>query len=219
MTMKGNAGLLELRRTELHAALASFLIVFAVLFWSATPLGAAEVYLGRPTVGENRVDICLQWGSGCDGEAAEAYCKSLGYDRMVSWEPDNDIGADHPTIVIGSGQVCADAYCDGYLSVTCALEDEWTQSTGNGGVVAELVSKSGQSPEGILLIAVAEHDVHMTMATIVDSHGLALLHTPPGAYRLFINDYKNTVPIRPQPAYPLDVEGGSTGNFVTIDIE
>ncbi len=180
---------------------------------------AAEVYLARPTVAGKRVDICLEWGSACDGEAAEVYCKAQGYSRMVAWETDADIGATHPTLVTGSGQVCAEAFCDGYLSITCALEDEWTKQTGLGGAVIEVVRKSGQSPEGILLVAVSEQDLGMATAAVAGLTGLALLHTPPGAYRLLIHDYKNAEPIQPQPAYPLDVGPGNRGDFITVEID
>jgi len=43
---------------------------------------AAEMQIHHPSDGHNRIDLCLHWGMECVGEAADVYCKSLGFDRV-----------------------------------------------------------------------------------------------------------------------------------------
>jgi hypothetical protein len=179
----------------------------------------AEILIGTPTVGEHRVDICLEWGMQCNGEAANLWCTSNGYDRATGWAVDHDIGATHPTLVMAGAQVCAEAHCDGYLSITCAIEDGWTQSTGNGGVVVAVERESGQSPEGILVVAVSEQDVHQATATLVTVNGLALLHAAPGQWRLYAVNHGNPLPIRLLPGFVVDVPAGKDGTYVTMLVD
>ena len=72
-----------------------------------------------PTIGGNRVDWCLQWGAQCGEPAASAFCQQMGYDRASGWSIAQNIGAQGPTVVLGSGALCAQAGCDGFSSVTC----------------------------------------------------------------------------------------------------
>lgn len=67
-----------------------------------------------------RVDVCLVWGGQCGEPAATEFCKRSGYARATDWKPANDIGAQTPTVVLSSGQVCSDASCDGFASITCS---------------------------------------------------------------------------------------------------
>jgi hypothetical protein len=187
---------------------------------SAAALGAAEVYIGIPTDGTHRIDICLHWGMECAGEAADVYCKSTGYDGAIEWEVDNDIGATHPTVVIGDGKICADAYCDGYFSITCVREDEWTKSTGNGGLFVEVVlSGSIESAQGLMLIAVAELDERTATAAVVDQDNVALLHTPPGKYRVFAQNWKNPQLVRTVPGLAVDVQPGQEGGYAALTVD
>lgn len=194
-------------------------LLILLLAFVATGAPAAEVYLGHPSIGAHRVDICLQWGMQCAGEAAQTWCKAQGYDRAVEWEIDHDIGATHPTMVIGSGQICDQAHCDGYLAVICALEDAWTTATGNGGIVVAVDRESKQSPEGILVIAVSEQDVHQASAALVGVNGLALLHAPPGPWRLYAVNHGNSQQIRALPGFVADVPAGRDGAYVTILVD
>lgn len=191
-------------------------LILAVITYSATA-DAIEIPIGKPTVGAHRVDICLEWGSGCDGEAAEAFCKAKGYTRAVDWAIEHDIGATQSTMVIGSGQVCAEAFCDGYLSVTCAVEDDWTQSTGHAGLLVEVILTDKQSPEGLLAVAVSESDPRVVASATVDAMGLALVHAAPGKWRVYLLNYKNAYPIEPPPAAAVDIPAKPTGNFVTFE--
>jgi len=192
------------------------IVTFAIaLGWSATA-GAAEIYIGLPEAGGNRIDICYQWGMQCNGEAADMWCKSQSYDRALEWEVDSDIGAAHPTLVIGTGQVCAEPHCDGYFSITCAREDDWTRSTGLGGLVVEVRRYSQRSPEGILVVAVSEQDPTQATAGVIDLNGKALLHAAPGPWRVYPLNFKNEQPIKPEPGNTINVPGGSEGGFLAI---
>lgn len=179
--------------------------------------GAAEVTIIHPTLGIHRVDICFEWGSGCDGEAAEAYCTGKGYTRAVDWEVDADIGATHSTMVIGTGQVCAEAFCDGYLAISCRIEDDWTQSTGNGGLLVDVRRQDEESPEGLLAVAISEADPRIVVAAPVDVMGLAFLHAGPGHWRLFLLNHKNAKPVPPPPAEVIEVPAGPAGMYALLN--
>ena len=88
----------------------------------ATGVAGVETQIHHPSDGQNRIDLCLHWGMECAGEAADVYCKSLGFDRVSQWEPDPDVGATSPTVVIGTGQICDQPHCDSFASITCVRE-------------------------------------------------------------------------------------------------
>jgi hypothetical protein len=210
MLVNERSGRLQARRLALLA------LPLALAAGSAS---AAEVYIGAPGVGGHRVDICYEWGMQCAGEAAQAWCKAQGYDRAIEWEVDNDIGATHPTMVLSTGQICDQPHCDGYFSIVCALEDDWTKSTGNGGIVVFVERESKQSPEGILVVAVSEQDVHQATAAFVGVNGLALLHAAPGQWRLYAVNYGNSQEIRALPGFVADVPAGKDGAYVTMLVD
>ena len=190
----------------------------AALCWVGAA-GAAEIYIGLPHVGQYRVDICFEWGMQCSGEAADAWCRSHGYTRALEWEIDQDIGAKSPTLVIGSGQVCAEAHCDGYYSIDCAWEDDWTQSTGLGGLLVEVNRYSQQSPEGLLVVAISEQDPRQVASGVVDVNSRVLLHAPPGKWRVYVLDFNNPVPIKPQPGGTVDVPAGKDGSYLALMLD
>ncbi|WP_421695969.1 hypothetical protein [Aestuariivirga sp.] len=73
----------------------------------------------KPKQSGNRLDWCLDWSTGCGAPAANAWCKSKGFDKAASFEEDPDIGASHPTRLISSGAVCDQGFCDGFAQITC----------------------------------------------------------------------------------------------------
>lgn len=73
-----------------------------------------------PTLGVNRLDWCMNWGDGCGEPAATAWCKTNEYDHSVDSKQAVDIGTATPTKLIATGEVCDQAYCDGFTSITCA---------------------------------------------------------------------------------------------------
>ena len=76
-----------------------------------------------PKIGPNRLDWCVNWGTGCGEAAATAWCKSIEYDHAVDSTQAVDIGAATPTKLIATGEVCDQAYCDGFASITCATAE------------------------------------------------------------------------------------------------
>lgn len=192
-------------------------LILAGLLSATLPALAAEVYIARPTDGTHRIDICLHWGMECAGEAADVFCKAKGYDGALGFEVDDDIGGAEPTVVIGTGQVCAEPHCDGYFSITCAREDDWTRGTGNGGLLVEVIrADSKPSAAGALLVAVSETDERVAASVFVDQYNLGLLHTAPGKYRLFIENWKNTDPVMPLPGATVDVMPGKEGAYLVL---
>ncbi len=71
----------------------------------------------NPSVNGIRVDWCLQWGKYCGKPAADEFCRRQGFTESRSFKVLND---SPPTLVIGSGQVCRESYCDGFSEVICA---------------------------------------------------------------------------------------------------
>ena len=76
-----------------------------------------------PKIGANRLDWCVNWGTGCGEPAATAWCKANEYDHSVDVKQAVDIGASTPTKLIATGEVCDQAYCDGFASITCATAE------------------------------------------------------------------------------------------------
>jgi len=72
-----------------------------------------------PLVDGKRVDLCLHWGSGCGQAAADAFCQKSGYSKATEFKEAPDIGAQSPTLVLGDGTLCAEAYCDGFALIHC----------------------------------------------------------------------------------------------------
>lgn len=91
-----------------------------VLGFSANLVEAAQKTFVSPKFGGNRLDWCLNWGTGCGEPAATAWCKSVGYFKSIDSEEAVDIGAATPTRLISSGAVCDQPYCDGFTFITCA---------------------------------------------------------------------------------------------------
>ena len=81
--------------------------------------GSGSQQFFAPSIGGNRVDVCLHWGTQCGEPAASAFCQRVGYDRASAWTIAQNIGAQTPTLVLGDGAVCAQAGCDGFDTVTC----------------------------------------------------------------------------------------------------
>jgi hypothetical protein len=66
-----------------------------------------------------RLDWCLNWGTKCGQEAADAYCNENGYSQAAEFEQDVDIGRETPTWVLGEQKVCDQDSCDGFKFITC----------------------------------------------------------------------------------------------------
>ena len=67
----------------------------------------------------NRLDWCLNSGSGCGQPAADRFCHRKEYRGARSFAQDPDIGASEPTTISGSDEVCNQSICDGFKYITC----------------------------------------------------------------------------------------------------
>jgi len=93
------------------------IIVSAVSFASAA--SADNQTFSNPKVGAQRLDLCLNWGTGCGKPAADAWCVNKGFTNSAGHVVAHDIGASTPTRLITTGAVCDQDYCDGFSQVTC----------------------------------------------------------------------------------------------------
>ena len=80
--------------------------------------GSAQTF-HNPSISGYRLDICKVWGQQCGQPAADAFCQYMGYSSATDYVQANDIGAHTPTIIISSGQICDQGFCDGFSSITC----------------------------------------------------------------------------------------------------
>ena len=77
-----------------------------------------QVYL-EPKFNGNRLDLCVDWATGCGAPAAKKFCQAEGWATASDYTVANDIGASTPTRLIGTGAVCDQGYCDGFQAITC----------------------------------------------------------------------------------------------------
>jgi hypothetical protein len=73
----------------------------------------------NPKVSGQRLDLCLEWGTGCGKPSADAWCVSKGFTTSSSHVVAHDIGAVTPTRLMSTGAVCDQPFCDGFSQVTC----------------------------------------------------------------------------------------------------
>ena len=85
--------------------------------WGAAPAEAAE--FRNPMISGHRLDWCRNWATDCGQPAADAFCRARGYPGATSFAPAHNIGASSPTKVISTGQICDQAFCDGFSRITC----------------------------------------------------------------------------------------------------
>jgi hypothetical protein len=86
---------------------------------STAPALSDDRKFQAPTVDGKRLDVCLVWGDQCGQPAADAWCRTQGFDAASAWTPANDIGGQTPTIVLNGRRVCDQPFCDGFESITC----------------------------------------------------------------------------------------------------
>ena len=105
----------------------TLLAATASVFISVTTLASAghaeNQSFANPKVGAQRLDLCLNWGTGCGKPAADAWCVSKGFTNSAGHAVANNIGASTPTRLITTGAVCDQNYCDGFAQITCTKPD------------------------------------------------------------------------------------------------
>lgn len=96
------------------------ILILAALLWPLSPPVLADDHtFSKPQSNGYRVDFCRNWGEGCGEVAANAFCLTQGYEAATAFAADNDIGASTPTQTLGDHKVCDQAFCDGFLSISC----------------------------------------------------------------------------------------------------
>lgn len=103
--------------------LAATASVFISVITLAGTAHAENQSFANPKVGSQRLDLCLNWGTGCGKPAADAWCVSKGFSNSAGHVVANNIGASTPTRLITTGAVCDQAYCDGFAQITCSKPD------------------------------------------------------------------------------------------------
>lgn len=104
-----------------NATLLIVLLVFGCTVAAMTATAATRTF-DNPKYNGDRLDWCLNWGKGCGREAANAYCKSKGFEKATSFSQASNIGARRSTRLIGTGAVCDQDFCDGFRRITCFKE-------------------------------------------------------------------------------------------------
>ena len=75
------------------------------------------VTIANPRIGEVRLDWCREWARSCGKAAADEFCRSQGFVEARSFVKAPRL--QEPTRVIGTGQTCSNASCDGFASIAC----------------------------------------------------------------------------------------------------
>jgi hypothetical protein len=99
-----------------------FITTASILISAVTFIGTAYAEtqtFAKPKVGAQRLDLCLNWGTGCGKPSADAWCVSKGFTNSAGHVVAHDIGAVTPTRLITTGAVCDQPFCDGFSQVTC----------------------------------------------------------------------------------------------------
>ena len=96
------------------------ILLGAALALSAQSASATEAQtFYEPAHDGHRIDACLNWGADCYQPAADAFCRSKGFTQAVRFRIAKDIGATHPTMVMGEGKLCDMPHCDGFEFIKC----------------------------------------------------------------------------------------------------
>lgn len=85
----------------------------------------------RLVPGGPRIDWCLNWGTDCGEEAADAFCRRQGYARAVEGGFKKDPDLSTVTVVQGSGRTCdgRDRHCDSFKKIKCMRHRDATSFT------------------------------------------------------------------------------------------
>ncbi|HSG95183.1 MAG TPA: hypothetical protein VLA28_06660, partial [Afifellaceae bacterium] len=78
----------------------------------------------NPTVKGIRLDFCRNWGRACGQPAADLFCREMGLERAVFWQPAPPGIGIRPlanrTLVFGDGRICEGPTCAGFAIIRCA---------------------------------------------------------------------------------------------------
>jgi hypothetical protein len=97
------------------------LVTAAVLMLAAvTAAHATDTRFNAPMWKGDRLDWCLNWSTGCGKDAADAFCRTRGYQNATKFEQAANIGSQQKTRLIATDAVCDQNSCDGFESITCS---------------------------------------------------------------------------------------------------
>lgn len=98
-------------------ALFTYVSILSFTITSQAPANSQNnVYvIKNPKVNGYYLDVCLYWATDCGKPAADAYCQYEGYTESVKFITEKS----HPTIVIGSEEICNEYYCGRIKQVNC----------------------------------------------------------------------------------------------------
>lgn len=97
------------------------MLAAAMMVFSAATASAEIVEFQKPKFKGHLLDWCVQWGQGCGKPAADAYCKTKGFEGAEAFNKWEDAG--QATRLIGSNQVCDEEMCDSFTMIACSKPD------------------------------------------------------------------------------------------------
>ena len=63
--------------------------------------------------------VCLGWATKCHEPAAYEWCFKNGYDQVIHWEVESNIGHTSPTKMLESEDICNREDCDAFKVIVC----------------------------------------------------------------------------------------------------
>jgi hypothetical protein len=91
-----------------------------IAFRPTTPSSAQAKVFPYPSSDGYRVDWCYDSTKGCGQTAANEFCKRQGDFQAVDFTQDPNVGKDRiVTKKLGTGELCENANCDAFKSITC----------------------------------------------------------------------------------------------------
>ncbi len=73
----------------------------------------------RPTFNGDPVDFCYLWRSRCGQDAANVFCRGLGFEGALAFRRADSIEGFRRTRALGDGAVCEVPHCLTFEQVTC----------------------------------------------------------------------------------------------------
>lgn len=96
-------------------------IIIGTITFASIAYAAETHNFRKPRVVDsgNRLDLCLNWGSGCGKPAADAWCTTKGFTTSASHIVAYNIGAETKTQILATGAICDQNFCDGFQRIIC----------------------------------------------------------------------------------------------------
>lgn len=134
-----------------------------------TPQSKASHIINQPTIDGYRLDGCNIFGGECNGQAAENYCQTLGFQSSTAYTMSQDSGFDTKTI--GSEQICDGSLymCGAYEQISCSNVWNYQYITSvhpdTDAPITRIEPRFAHEGEHIALLTMDNHD-STTMAKV-----------------------------------------------------